>query len=97
MSDRSEDLLAEQLVAGIGGFDQRRADEVALAAVGLAAGDDLRVAAAVLDVLADLVERALVDDRAHEVAEVGRVAHLDLVDHRRPRDRARAFQIDFGT
>ena len=47
-----------------------------------AARHDLRVLLRVVEVLADLRERLLVDHRAHEVPEVGDVAHLDLFHHR---------------
>ena len=46
------------------------------------AGDERSVGAGLIDEPLDLVECAPVDDRAHEVAEVLDVAHLDLVDHR---------------
>ena len=79
---RPEDLLAHQLVAGVVGLHQRRLHEVAHAAVGAAALDDLRVPLRVRDVVADLRERLPVDHRAHEVAEVARVAHRDVLHHR---------------
>src|SRR5690606_33417851 len=79
---RSEDLFAEQLVAGIVGLDERRLDEVPLLALHAAAMDDLRGAAAVLDVLANLRERLLIDNGTHEVTEVADIAHLDVLHHR---------------
>src|SRR5690606_10719727 len=58
-------------------------DEPALRVVIPAAGDDLRVGrlARVVDVRRDLAERLLVDDRAHEVPEITRVADLALGQH----------------
>jgi hypothetical protein len=81
--DRPEDFFAEQLVPGVVGLHKRRLDEVTLAVVVAAAGDDRRIPPGMVDVAADLVERAFVDDRAHEMPEVPDVAHLDVGHHRR--------------
>ncbi len=69
---RAEDLLLHELEVRVLGDDDGGLDEVALGVVVVAAGDDLGVAGllGVVDVVADVVERGLVDDGAHEVAEV---------------------------
>src|SRR5690606_31550964 len=81
--DGPEDLLAHEAVLRILREHQRRLDEPALLVAVLAAGEDLRVGglAGVIDVRSDLAERLLVDHRAHEVAEVARIAHADVLDH----------------
>src|SRR5450759_96125 len=78
----SEDFLAQQAIRRILGLQQGRLDEVALVPLRRAAGQDLRVLLRVVQVAADLDEGLLVDDRAHEVPEVARVADLDLLHHR---------------
>src|SRR6185436_383479 len=79
---RPEDLFAEQSIRRIARLDERRLDEIALITLAAAALDHLRVFLAVVDIAADLVERFLVDDRAHEIAEVADVADLDVLHHR---------------
>src|SRR5690606_39764728 len=56
--------------------------EPALVALRLAARDHLRVLARVRQRFLVTTERLLVNDGAHEVAEVARIAHADLADHR---------------
>ena len=80
--DRAEDLLAQAAIPGVLCFDQRRLDEVPLVAGRRSSRDNLRVPLRVVQVSADLREGLLVDHRAHEVAEVGHVADLDLMHHR---------------
>ena len=79
---RSEDLLAHQLEVGRVRLHERGPDEVALRLVALAAHEDLGVRrlSRVIDVAADIVERLLVDNGAHEIGEVADVAHLDPGD-----------------
>src|SRR5450759_465371 len=47
----------------------------------LATGQHLGILASVGEVAADAVKGLLVDHRAHEVPEVGDVAHADIADH----------------
>src|SRR5690606_10128841 len=55
--------------------------EPALRTLRLAARNHLRIRARVLQRSLVPAERALVDHRAHEVAEVARVAHANVADH----------------
>ena len=82
--DRAEELVPEEAEVGILGPDDGRLDEIALAVVVAAADDDLAlgVGLRLLDRLLLRVERGGVDDRAHEVREVGDVAVLELADLR---------------
>ncbi len=82
--DRPEELVAHVADVRIVGLDQRGLHEVALAVVAPATGEDLHALG--LARLGDrggvLVERALLDHRAHEVREVGDVSDLDRADRR---------------
>src|SRR6185503_8256353 len=80
--DRTEDLLAEEAVAGILSLNQRRLDEVAVLSFRRSSSNDLGILLRVAEIVADLAERLLVDDGAHEVAEIAHVADADLFDHR---------------
>ena len=75
--DRPEVLGGEHLVGGVVGLHHGRPDEVALAVVGGAAGQDLHavLAADPVQDAGEPVEGPLVDHRAEEVGEVGDVAH----------------------
>src|SRR4029434_5141837 len=77
----AEDLLAHETVVALMGLHERRRDEVALVSLRDATGDDARVLASIADILVDLLECLLVDDRAHEVPKIANVAHADLLDH----------------
>src|SRR5204863_3110089 len=77
-----EDLFTQQPVARILRLEQRRLDEVPLLPFRGPPGHDLRVLLRVVEVAADLGEGLLVDHRAHAVAEVARVADLDLLHDR---------------
>src|SRR5437763_7521854 len=78
---RTEELVAEEAEVGIGGLDHGRLDEVALGVVGAAADEDLRaIPLRLRDRLLLRAEGARVDDGAHEVPEVGWVAHPDRAD-----------------
>src|SRR5687768_10222575 len=66
--DRTENLLAQEPVRWLVSLDERGRDVVAVLTLGLATGDDSRVATCVVEVLADLVEGLLVDYRAHKVS-----------------------------
>src|SRR5258706_2257077 len=81
-NDRSEDLLAQQTIPGILCLDQCRLDEVPVLAASDTSRDNLRIHAAVLEILPNLCERLLVDHGAHEIPEVGDISHLDV-----PHDR----------
>src|SRR4029453_2072211 len=77
-----EDLLAKQSVSWIAGFDERRLDEVSNVSFGYAALQNPGVLFRVAEIFADFRERLLIDDRAHEIAEIADVAHLDLFHDR---------------
>ncbi len=81
--DRAEDLLAHERGLRVLAEHDGRLDEVALAVVRAASGEDLQVRALLrlLDVARDLLERAAIDHRVHEVPEVARVAHPDAGEH----------------
>src|SRR6478672_7003300 len=80
--NRSEDFLAQQFIRRIVSLDECRLDEIAFIAFDSATSNDLCVRAAVRDVLADLLKRALVNHCAHEIPEISRIAHLDLLHYR---------------
>ena len=95
--DRAEELDAHDLVLRIGGLEQRRFDEPSFARIAFATGDNTHAGIGFRrdQHLLKAVVGALVDHRAHEHREVGRVAHLDhchfgtqLLFHARP-ERAR--------
>jgi hypothetical protein len=80
---RREDLLLHDAVARVGELHHGGLHEPALAAVRVPARDDGGLRAALLrqlDVRGHLLEGLLVDDGAHEVAEVRHVAHAQLGD-----------------
>src|SRR5262249_38879277 len=80
---RRDDFLAQNPVPGVGELNQSGAHEPAGAAVGFAAREDRRVGAlfSQFDVRGDVLERVLVDHRAHEVSEIRHVPDSDLRDH----------------
>ncbi len=82
---RSEDLLAQQPIAGVGRLHEGGLDEVSGLPVRPPSRHHPRVLSRVGDVLRDLVERLLVDHRSHEIPEVGHVSHPDVLHDR---DRA---------
>ena len=80
---RAEELVPQEAEALVLRRDHGRLHEVALRVVRRAAGEDLRAGRARLgDRVGVGLERRRVDHRAHEVLEVGRVAHLDRRDVR---------------
>src|SRR5256885_11319924 len=80
--DRPEQLLAQQLEVGVCGFDDRWPDEPPDLVVALPPGDHLRalLLPRELDRVHVVGVRTAVDDRAHEVAEVGHVPLRDRLD-----------------
>ncbi len=73
--DGPKNLFAQKLVRRIPCLDESRLDEIAFVSLYAAARDDLRIVATVHDVLADFIECFFIDNGAHEVPEIGWVAH----------------------
>ena len=76
--NRTKNLLAQQPVARILRLDQGGLDEVAFLAARDAARNYVRILPPVIEVLSDLGKGFLVDDRAHEIPEIGGISHANV-------------------
>src|SRR5439155_16116885 len=83
--NRPEQLFTHRSVIRPASLNQRRADEVSRGIVGLAAGDDLRIAGSphFVQVAGQFLERGTINHGSHEIPEVGNISHgyaVDLAD-----------------